>query len=328
MNTSENERKYEKTLQYRLGLYCNGIKKLHHKKEWKAMMQKYDNLGQVFRDLRTNRHISLKQISNDVVSASQISRFERGESDLSVGKFFTALDNMNIEVSEFIDTVNNYQRTEQIRFISALIPLEYERDVAGFLRMREEEERKFQKHPEIYRYHLNTILLQSFICKCDPSVPFPKEYIDQITDYLFTTQDWNIYEIILIGNLYLFIDIPLLHRMGQEILKRQNYYCEIGSHRNLVTITLLNIWETCLHRDHLEIAAFYMEKIESLLDDETDLYKRTIYLFLSGLQHYKEGSVQTGTDEMKRAIQIFEWTGRGNLANNYKKDYARFVTTT
>lgn len=73
------------------------------------------------------------------------------------------------------------------------------------------------------------------------------------------------------GNLYLFIDIPLLHRMGQEILKRQYYYCEIGSHRNLVTITLLNIWETCLHRDCLEIAAFYMEKIVSLLDDETDL---------------------------------------------------------
>lgn len=70
------------------------------------MMQKYDNLGQVFRDLRTNRHISLKQISNDVVSASQISRFERGKSDLSVGKFLTALDNMNIEVSEFIDTAS------------------------------------------------------------------------------------------------------------------------------------------------------------------------------------------------------------------------------
>lgn len=41
-------------------------------------MQKYDNLGQVFKNLRTNRHISLKQISNEVVSVSQISRFERG----------------------------------------------------------------------------------------------------------------------------------------------------------------------------------------------------------------------------------------------------------
>lgn len=288
-------------------------------------MQKYDNLGQVFRNLRTNRHISLKQISDEVVSASQISRFERGESELSIGKFLHALDNMNIEVSEFMDAVNNYQRTEQIRFMSALIPLEYERNVAGFQKMLEKEERKFKEHPEIYRYHLNTILLQSFICKCDSSIVFPKNYIEQVTDYLFTTEDWNIYEIILIGNLYLFIDIPLLHKMGQEILKRKYYYCEIGSHKNIVAITLLNIWETCLHRDSIEIAAFYMEQIKPLIDDETDMYKRTIYLFLSGLQHYKEGEEQTGIDEMKHAIMIFELVGSDNLANNYRKDFARFV---
>ena len=224
-----------------------------------------------------------------------------------------------------MDAVNNYQRTEQIRFMSALIPLEYERNVAGFQKMLEEEERKFKEHPEIYRYHLNTILLQSFICKCDSSIIFPKDYIEQVTDYLFTTEDWNIYEIILIGNLYLFIDIPLLHKMGQEILKRKYYYCEIGSHKNIVTMTLLNIWETCLHRDSLEIAAIYMEQIKPLIDDETDMYKRTIYLFLSGLQHYKEGEEQTGIDEMKHAIMIFEWVGSDNLANNYKKDFARFV---
>lgn len=288
-------------------------------------MQKYDNLGQVFKNLRTNRHISLKQISNEAVSASQISRFERGESDLSIGKFLIALDNMNIEVSEFIDAVNNNRRTEQISFMSALISLEYKRDIEGFIKMRDEEEQKFEDNPDVYRYHLNTILLQSFICKCDSSIRFPQEYIDQVTEYLFITEDWNMYELILIGNLYLFIDIPLLHTMGQEILKRKDYYDEIGSHRNLVTITLLNIWETCLHRNNLEIAAFYMDKIKDLLDDETDLYKRTIYLFLSGLQHYKAGAVLNGIDEMKRAIQIFEWVGCDNLANNYKKDFERFI---
>jgi len=288
-------------------------------------MQKYDNLGQVFKNLRTNRRISLKQIANEAVSVSQISRFERGESDLSIGKFLIALDNMNIEVSEFMDAVHNNQQTEQIRFMSALIPLEYKRDVAGFVKMRDEEEQKFRENPDVYRYHLNTILLQSFICKCDSAIQFPQEYIDEVAEYLFITEDWNMYELILIGNLYLFIDIPLLHVMGQEILKRKAYYDEIGSHRNLVIITLLNIWETCLHRDNLEVAAFYMDKTKELLDDETDMYKRTIYLFLSGLQHYKSGTVLNGIDEMKRAIQIFEWVGSDNLANNYKKDFERFV---
>ncbi len=288
-------------------------------------MQNYDNLGQVFKNLRTNRHISLKQISNERVSAAQISRFERGDSDISLEKFLIALSNMHIEVSEFMDAVNNYQRTEQIRFMSALITLEYERNIAGFQKMQAEETKKFEEHPDIYRHHLNVILLQSFICKCDAEAAFPKEYIDEVTDYLFTTEEWNMYELILIGNIYLFIDIPLLHRMGQEILKRKDYYWEIGSHKSLVTVTLLNIWETCLHRDALETAAFYKEKIKPLLDNETNLYKRTIYLFLSGLQQYKQGGREAGIEEMNKAIQIFEWTDSENLANNYKKDFARFV---
>lgn len=55
-------------------------------------MQNYDNLGQVFKNLRTNRHISLKQISNERVSTAQFSRFERGESDISLEKFLIALE--------------------------------------------------------------------------------------------------------------------------------------------------------------------------------------------------------------------------------------------
>lgn len=289
-------------------------------------MHKYKDLGAVFKNLRTNRHISLKQLSDDTVSISQLSRFERGESDISVSKFLTALDKMNVEVREFIDAANNYQQTEQIKFMSALIPLEYERNIAGFKRMMAEEEAKFKAHPDVYRYHLNVILLQSFVCKCDESVPFPKEYVDQITDYLFTTEDWNIYELILIGNTYLFIDVPVLHRMGQEILKRQEYYSEIGTQKNLVVITLLNIWETCLHRGYVETAHFYEENIQPLLQDETDMYKRTIYLFLSGYQFYLEDKMEAGVEKMQNAIHIFEMLGCDNLANNYKIDYDRLIS--
>ena len=40
---------------------------------------------------------------------------------------------------------------------------------------------------------------------------------------------------------------------------------------------------------------------------------------------YKEEKKEKGIEEMKRAIQIFEWVGSENLANNYKKDFEKFV---
>lgn len=41
-------------------------------------------LGETFRELRLNRNLSLQQIAGDSVSLSQLSRFERGQSDISI----------------------------------------------------------------------------------------------------------------------------------------------------------------------------------------------------------------------------------------------------
>lgn len=286
-------------------------------------MEQNQNLGSTFRTLRKNRHISLKQVATDQVSISQLSRFERGESDISLEKFFIALGNINVEMKEFMDTLNNYQRTEQIRFMSLLIDLEYKRDISGFQELLISEQEKFKEDSSNYRHYLNTILLQGFICKCDPSICFPKKYVQEISDYLFSTEQWEIYEIILIGNLYLFLDVPLLHKMGQEIINRRDFYKEIGTHNNLVTMTLLNIWESCLHRDSLVIARYYQAETEKLLHNETKVYERTIYLFLLGLQEYKEKLTLSGLEKMNQAIQIFKWLGCDNLANNYTTDLER-----
>lgn len=284
-----------------------------------------NHLGETFRKLRINRKIPLKQVADERISLSQLSRFERGESELSVSKFLAALENIHVEVKEFMDTLSNYQHSEQIRFMNQLIELEYKRDSIGFRRMQQAELAKFKEHPNKQRYQLNSILLQGFICKCDESLAFPQADLDIVTDYLFTTEHWNIYELILIGNLYLFIDLPLLHRMGQEVLKRRDYYKEIATHRNLVLLTLLNIWETCLHRDALAIADFYQKEIAPLINRETKLYEKTIFLFLKGLQNYKSGQTLLGIEEMKQAIQIFNWLDCPHMAEIYKHDFKKFV---
>lgn len=148
--------------------------------------------------------------------------------------------------------------------------------------------------------------------------PFQKQIWTLRIDYLFATENWNIYELILIGNLYLFIDIPLLHLMGQEILKRRHFYKEIATHRHLVLMTMLNIWETCLHRDALDIANFYQQEAKNPIKNETKLYEKTIFLFSQGLATYKSGQVlDVGFEDMKNAIQIFEWLDSPHIAQKF-----------
>lgn len=284
-------------------------------------------LGKTFRSIRQNRNITLQQLANKDVSLSQLSRFERGESDLSVTKFLTALDSMQVEISEFMDIAANFKQIEQIQFMSQLIKLEYARDIEGFKQLQKQELAKHQADPDTNRYYLNSILLQGFICKCNPSIPFPKAYLDEVTDYLFRTESWHIYELILIGNLYLFIDIPLLDKMGKEILNNHTYYESISTNKHLVTITLLNIWETCIYRHQLDYARYYQKQILALLNNETKLYEKTIFLFLKGLEDYQRGQCLSGIKDMTTAISIFESLDCPHLAHNYQKDFERFVAS-
>ncbi|HEK9586816.1 TPA: helix-turn-helix transcriptional regulator, partial [Streptococcus equi subsp. equi] len=59
-------------------------------------------MGEMFKLLRTSRHISLKEATGDDFSHSMLSRFENGESDITISKLLVGLSNIRTELNEFI----------------------------------------------------------------------------------------------------------------------------------------------------------------------------------------------------------------------------------
>lgn len=57
-----------------------------------------EQIGKVFRQLRESRNISLRQATGGQFSPSMLSRFETGQSELSVEKFLFALENISASV--------------------------------------------------------------------------------------------------------------------------------------------------------------------------------------------------------------------------------------
>lgn len=110
--------------------------------------------------------------------------------------------------------------------------------------------------------------------------------------------------------------------MGKEIMGAA---IDRGRAKDVEIITLLNIFETCIHWEDLETAGFYRDNIPQLIEDETLLYERNLYHFLVGLFNYKNGDKAGGKAIMDQAIQIYEWLGCRNLADNYKKDLEKYT---
>lgn len=69
------------------------------------------NWGQSFREIRESKNMSLAEVSNTNFSVAQLSKFERGDSDITISKLFSALEHMNVSMEEYIIICQNYEIT-------------------------------------------------------------------------------------------------------------------------------------------------------------------------------------------------------------------------
>ena len=158
-------------------------------------------------------------------------------------------------------------------------------------------------------FELNWILLQGLICQRDSSFSMKQRDLDKVADYLFQTEEWTMYELILFGNLYSFYDVDYVTRIGREVMEREDFYKEIGRHRKLVLILALNCYQHCLENHSFENASYFEAYVEKIIGKSIKLYERNIFHYLKGFALYQKGQTEKGRPQMQEAMHIFDVLG-------------------
>ncbi|MCP1639090.1 Rgg/GadR/MutR family transcriptional activator [Streptococcus gallinaceus] len=282
------------------------------------------NYGEIFKEFRLNKQLTLTELADDQVSVSQLSRFERGESDLSISKFFHVLEKLKLTPSQFMNRVSNYRRNDQIHLMAQMACAHYQEDTATLAQLKAGQQNLYIEKPQNKRAQLNAILLQGAICDLDASQQMTEQDLGIVSDHLFCTEDWQIDELILIGNLYQYYKTDLMCRLVDEVVGRRDFYMDMPTHKNLVEVTLLNIILTLTERGELVKAQGYDQILEPLLSNERNAYHRLIYLYVKGFLTYKNGNVSGKTD-MQHAIQAMVWINNHHHARTYQKHFDKHV---
>ena len=96
------------------------------------------NLGEVFKELRKSRNVSLQEATGGEFTYSMLSKFERGEADLSSMKLITAVDNIHSDLNEFMYLVRGFSQKKVLAFQENLWDL-YDREGIDSLQSLYEE---------------------------------------------------------------------------------------------------------------------------------------------------------------------------------------------
>ena len=284
--------------------------------KWEIMKSK---LGITLRKVRKGKQISLCSVADEHLSKSQISRFERGESEISCIRLINILDKLHITLDEFLVLHNeDYTNTALFANLVQYIRKQYSshniKNIAALL-------------SDSSHYTLNSFektMIKSILHTMDSSIiPSNKELL-QLTDYLFKVEKWGYYEITLLGNCVRTINYNSYFLLTKEMLNNYIYSSLNKTNKRIVTQLAINCLILSVDKEEFSNCTCLITEIKALLDNELNFYEQTVFLYATGYFEFKRHSV-SGIEKMKQAIQVLDILGEDKLKLHYTSHFYKMV---
>lgn len=284
--------------------------------KWEIMKSK---LGITLRKVRKGKQISLCSVADEHLSKSQISRFERGESEISCIRLINILDKLHISLDEFLVLHDeDYTNTELFANLVQYIRKQYSsqniKNIAALL-------------SDSSHYTLNSFektMIKSILHTMDSSIiPSNKELL-QLTDYLFKVEKWGYYEITLLANCVRTINYNSYFLLTKEMLNNYIYSSLNKTNKRIVTQLAINCLILSVDKEEFSNCTYLITEIKALLDNELNFYEQTVFLYATGYFEFKRHS-DSGIEKMKQAIQVLDILGEDKLKLHYTSHFDKLV---
>ena len=263
------------------------------------------NLGEVFKELRKSRNVSLQEATGGEFTYSMLSKFERGEADLSSMKLITALDNIHSDLNEFMYLVRGFSQKQVLAFQENLWEL-YDREGIDSLQSLYEETTKKYRSSAKTSYLLQMIRIKSLLVFFDSEIRATDEELTFLYDYFFTIDIWGNYELELFSTISTLFPLPLYFKYSREMLQKTDLLGSLPSNKvGIDTILMNGLFKAIEEKDKLK-ADYFIFQIEKRELPESQAYLKIIYMIAKGYYDTIFNVENKGLEKIQRGITILQ----------------------
>ena len=277
------------------------------------------NLGEVFKELRKSRNVSLQEATGGEFTYSMLSKFERGEADLSSMKLITALDNIHSDLNEFMYLVRGFSQKQILAFQENLWEL-YDREGIDSIQSLYEETTKKYRSSAKTSYLLQMIRIKSLLVFFDSEIRATDEELTFLYDYFFTIDIWGNYELELFSTISTLFPLPLYFKYSREMLQKTDLLGSLPSNKvGIDTILINGLFKAIEVKDKLK-ADYFIFQIEKRELPEPQAYLKIIYMIAKGYYDTIFKVENKGLEKIQRGITILqdlEYVGGARYYENY-----------
>lgn len=263
------------------------------------------NLGEVFKELRKSRNVSLQEATGGEFTYSMLSKFERGEADLSSMKLITALDNIHSDLNEFMYLVRGFSQKKALAFQENLWELYDREGIDSLHSLYEETTQKYRLSGE-KSYLLQMIRIKSLLVFFDLEIRATDEELTFLYDYFFTIDIWGNYELELFSTISTLFPLPLYFKYSREMLQKTDLLGSLPSNKvGIDTILINGLFKAIEEKDKLK-ADYFVFQIEKRELPESQAYLKIIYMIAKGYYDTIFKVENKGLEKIQRGITILQ----------------------
>ena len=233
-------------------------------------------LGEFYRELRIARGVKQNEVACEGLTASQLSKFELGQSMLSADKLFLAIEGINMTFAEFAYKLNNYQESQHIQLGHQIVDLFVRQDKDSLEDLLNKVQEKVSSQQYI---RLNEIVIQNALHSLDSSYILKEEDKQFITAYLFAIDSWTWFELYLFFNTMPLLSDQDLLFLSTALLEKSQEFQQLMQNKLYLKKGLLNVISELLERGYYRYVPLFEIELEKILT-VYDIFENILLKFL------------------------------------------------
>ena len=283
--------------------------------------------GRVFREIREMKNLSLAKVAGDydnspnyITSKQQVSRFELGNSDITLTKIYDLVENMGLSFEEYLYHVRNYELPSGRALFEALGRLQELGNLPEIEKIYQELEGRFAETQKQTDYW-NALEYKSFLAQKNyKSYQISEKEIQEVSDDLFSMLEWGEAELFLFSEFIYFLPETLVFEFSKELIKRTKFYRKIPENKTQVTLVIRDCTNYFIEKSQVEQAEILLKSYEKLIESPIiDVYNRKEYLSIKGNYQFLIGDIEKGNQIFEDLAIMYEKLGYDKAASYMKE---------
>ncbi|WP_300119313.1 helix-turn-helix domain-containing protein [uncultured Enterococcus sp.] len=276
-----------------------------------------EDFGKIFKKYRESRQLKLRDIASKELSTSQISRFENGESDLTITKFMHAIQLINMPIDEFMYTANNFKRDELNELLDKIVQYTSSRDIENLKRLIFEEESKECNNATMKK--IRVLLIKIHLYDLFGEKLYQEEDIHFLADYLFSIEYWGRNELLIFSNAIVAFNTETNLILLREMNRRTDFYKELPQNRTLIASMNVNAYIFCVENSEWIEAQYFEQQLKETYFKETEIYERLVFIYAKAFHDYKKNKDEKALNQLYDVIKAMKLAGSVHLAENFEE---------